>query len=991
MTLTIALVFLFAIASPAATRENPRADASSSARSYLFSASFDYATGKEVIQDRSSANPQAATQQQFVIVRIDFIGNRRVRSDTLKARIFSREGDVYNEETLRRDFQALWNTQFFEDVKLRVEDSPNRADGKIIIFEVKERPQIRRIRYDGNHSVSESDILDRFKERKVGLSVESQFDPTKIKKAEVVLKELLGEHGRQFAKVTPQYERIASSNAVILVFKIEEGPKVKVGKIKFTGNHAFSDRKLIRAMRHDRPYSIPLYFWYIPVLTKTYDRQKLSEDLEVGVRGLYRDNGYFKVSVGEPILENIDTEGYRLGVPLVAGHSHGKAVNITIPIEEGERYHMGTLKIVSADPDKALSLKVEALKGAFPLKQGDIFSTEKVRKALETYGKIYGEYGFIDFTPEPDTEIDEEKKIINLTLKFDEQKQYFVRRIDFSGNTTTRDKVIRRELAIDEGQLFNKRLWEMSILRLNQLDYFDKIEADKAAEIKRNNKDGTVDITLKLKEKGKQSIGLQGGVSGLAGSFIGLTYQTNNFLGLGETLTFSAQFGDLSRSFLFGFTEPYLFDRPISSGFTIFSSRYKFDQARQAALFSGQAVSINPQFVQNYNQDSTGFTVFASYPVRKLSFTRVALNYGLTRTNITAFNDASKLLFTQVQFRSIAGPSALNGIISSTITPTISYNTVNNPVNPTGGKSYYYSFAFSGGPLGGNVNSITNVFDWKYYHPVNKRRNVLGFHASGAFITGYGGGEPPPYSRFYMGGESDIRGFDIRSITPVTFIPVASAQQFTYSCNTCLNGSGGPSPRTVSVPVLGYTITFPGGDTQGFGNVEYRIPIVGSTVQAVLFFDGGTNGILRKGALQLDKTGFTNLTTQFPTVQQDIHLSRRLGIAPGTNFRLRGSTGIEFVVQLPIIQAPFRVYYAYNIHRLHSQLLAPTDFIEASEICDPSLGDRGCTLGRLPATLPPDVWKFQVKPTLDQLLRNPGSLNYFEPARTFRFTVSRTF
>jgi outer membrane protein insertion porin family len=1000
----IALVFLFATASPAGPRENSRADASAVEKPYLFSASFDYASGKEVIEDRSSANPQAATQrpaaaqrqaaeqkQQFVIDRIEFLGNRRVRSDTLKARIFSREGDNYNEETLRRDFQALWNTQFFEDVKLRVEDSPNRVGGKIIIFDVKERPQIRRIRYDGIHSVSESDILDRFKQAKVGLSVESQFDPTKIKKAEVVLKELLGEHGRQFAKVTPQYERIASSNAVILVFKIEEGPKVKVGKIKFTGNHAFSDRKLIRAMRHDRPYSIPLYFWYIPVLTKTYDRQKLSEDLEVGVRGLYRDNGYFKVSVGEPILENIDTASYRLGVPLIAGRSHGKAVNITIPIEEGERYHMGTLKIVSADPDKALSLKVEALKGAFPLKQGDIFSTEKVRKALETYGKIYGEYGFIDFTPEPDTEIDEEKKIINLTLKFDEQKQYFVHRIDFSGNTTTRDKVIRRELMIDEGQLFNKRLWELSILRLNQLDYFDKIEADKAAEIKRNSKEGTVDINLKLKEKGKQSIGLQGGVSGLAGSFIGLTYQTNNFLGLGETLTFSAQFGDLSRSFLFGFTEPYLFDRPISSGFTVFSSRYKFDQARQAALFTGQAVSVNPQFIQNYNQDSTGFTVFASYPVRKLSFTRFALNYGLTRTNITAFNDASKLLFTEVQFRSIAGPSALNGIVASTITPTITYNTVNNPINPTGGKSYYYSLAFSGGPLGGNVKSITNVFDWKYYHPVNKRRNVLGFHASAAFTSGFGGGEPPPYSRFYMGGESDIRGFDIRSITPVTFIPVATTQQFTYTCNTCLDGFGRPLPRTVSVPALGYTITFPGGDTQGYGNVEYRIPIVGSTVQAVLFFDGGTNGILRRNALQLDQTGFTNLTNQFPTAQKDIGLTRQLRISPGTNFRLRGSTGIEFVVQLPIIQAPFRVYYAYNIHPLHSQLLAPQDFIEASEICDPSLGDKGCTLGRLPATLPPDVWRFQVRPAIDQLLKNPGSLNYFEPRRTFRFTVSRTF
>src|SRR5207247_9672472 len=133
-------------------------------------------------------------------------------------------------------------------------------------------------------------------------------------------------------------------------------------------------------------------------------------------------------------------------------------------------------------------------------KQCEIFSTQKVRNDLETYGKIYGEYGFIDFTPEPDTEVDDATKIINLTLRFDEQKQYFVRRIDFSGNTTTRDKVIRRELMIDEGQLFNKRLWELSILRLNQLDYLAQIESDKAAESKRNNKQDNVDINLKLKE-----------------------------------------------------------------------------------------------------------------------------------------------------------------------------------------------------------------------------------------------------------------------------------------------------------------------------------------------------------------------------------------------------------------------------------------------------------------------------------------------------------
>lgn len=961
--------------------------ASRTSATFLISSSLNLLTGETVTREdhaAPAASPQAAQPAPSVIERIDFVGNRRVRNDTLKARIFSRENDAYNEETLRRDFQALWNTQFFEDVKLRVEDSPNRANAKIIIFELKERPVIRRIRYDNIHSVSESDILDRFKERKVGLTVESQFDPTKIKKAEVVIKELLGEHGRQFAKVTPQYERIASSNAVILIFKVEEGPKVKVGKIKFTGNHAFSDRKLIRAMRHDRPYQIPLYITEINVLSKTYDRDKLNEDLEVGVRGMYQDNGYFRVLVKEPVLENIDTQGNKLGLPVpLIGRSNGKAVNITIPIEEGPRYHMGTLKVVSADPDKALSLKVEALKGAFPIKQGDIMNVSKLRKAMKDYTSIYGEYGFIDFTPEPDFDIDDAGKIINLTLKFDEQKQYYVRRIDFSGNTTTRDKVIRRELLIDEGQLFNKRAWEVSILRLNQLDYFDRIEEDKAVEIKRNTKESTVDLNLKVHEKGKQSIGLQGGVSGLAGGFIGLTYQTNNFLGLGETLTFSAQFGSLQRSLQFGFTEPYLFDRPISTGFTIFSSRYSFDQAKQEALLLGQSVSINPQFIQNYNQDSTGFTAFASYPVKRFSFMRLGLTYGLTRTNITAFNAASTLLFQSIQFRSFAGPSALNGIVSSTITPTVSYNSIDNPQEPTKGRSFFYSMAFTGGPIGGNVNTITNVLEVKKFRPIYKRRNILGLHAQVAYITSYGGREIPPFNRFYMGGENDIRGFDIRSISPVTFIPTASAQTIFYN-----DPSSGGALRAFQIPVLTYTATLPGGDLQSFGNIEYRIPIVGP-VQAALFFDGGTDGILNRSGLRLDPSALSgqngctdipplSLPCQFPTAK----ISSTLPIQSGTNFRLRGSAGIEFVVRLPIVQAPFRIYYAYNVHRLHQSIIAQQPFIEPSEIAsikaalfstDPTLFDR------------------VIAPQINTIQNNPGRLNYFEPATTFRFTVSRTF
>jgi outer membrane protein insertion porin family len=978
----IAAFFLsLAASSPATTQKNllagPSASADPASLSRASSSDSPKADSVAVPEPVAGqqATPQAAQQPpngqtQAVVERIEFLGNRRIRTDTLKARIFSREGDAYNEETLRRDFQALWNTQFFEDVKLRVEDSPDRPDGKIIIFDVRERPQIRRIRYEGNKSISESDILDRFKERKVGLSVESPFDPTKIKKAEVVLKELEGEHGRQFAKVTPQYERIASSNAVILVFKIDEGPKVKVGTIKFTGNHAFSDRKLLRAMKHDRPYGIPLYFWDIPVLSKTYDREKLNEDLEVGCRGLYQNNGYFRAVCRDPILTNVDVPHRGVGVPGLRAHV-GKAVNITIPIEEGEQYRMGTLKIVSSDPDKALSLKVDPLKTLFPMKEGDILNVDKLRKALKNYTDAYGQYGFIDFTAEPDFDIDDAAKKINLTLRFDEQKQYYVRRINFSGNTTTRDKVIRRELLIDEGQLFNKRYWDISILRLNQLNYFDKIEADKAVELQKNSKDGTVDINLKLKEKGKQSIGLQGGVSGLAGGFIGLTYQTNNFLGLGETLTLSAQFGEYQRIFQFGFTEPYLFDRPISTGFTVFSSKYNFNQAEQEAQLTGQQVSVNPQYIQNYNQNSTGITLSASYPVKRFSFARVGISYGLTHTDITSFNAASTLLFEQLQYRAISGPSALNGIISSAITPSISYNTIDNPINATKGKSFFYSASLIGGPLGGNVKTISNVFDIKYFHPVYHRRNAIGLHFSTAYITGYGGGEVPPFNRYYMGGENDIRGFDIRSISPVVFIPTVTSQTLFYHDPTA-----GGAQRSFGLPVLVYTATLPGGDSQTSGNIEYRIPIAGPVTMS-LFGDVGTDGIFKTSALHLDPTGIANITSTFP----DAPLTKTLGIYPGTNFRIRDSVGIEFGVNLPIIQAPFRIYYAYNLNRLHSQIAAPDPFLNQS-----TLDNWKKTLDGLA----PNLWENEIAPQLN-FLNNPGRLNYFEPKTTFRFTVGKTF
>ena len=163
-----------------------------------------------------------------------------------------------------------------------------------------------------------------------------------------------------------------------------------------------------------------------------------------------------------------------------------------------------------------------------------MFSTEKLQKGLDNLRKLYGNFGYIDFVPSPDPEAVPGKDQIDLTIDVDEGHQFFVRRIDFQGNTTTRDRVIRRELLIDEGDLYSQQLWDTSILKLNQLGYFDPLKPEDAATITRDTKTNTVDLLLKVKERGKNSIQLNGGVSGISGSFIGFSYSTNNFLGLGR-------------------------------------------------------------------------------------------------------------------------------------------------------------------------------------------------------------------------------------------------------------------------------------------------------------------------------------------------------------------------------------------------------------------------------------------------------------------------
>src|SRR3984957_8930972 len=209
-----------------------------------------------------------------IIEAIEFRGARRVRQDTLQALIYTKKGDRFDEESLHRDFMALGNSGRFDDI--RIEREPGK-EGWIIRFVVVERPVVRTIKYEGNKSVSESDILDRFKDRKVGLVVESQYDPNKVQRARNVLLDLLAEHGHLSATVDPQIRRVPPSSLEI-TFKINEGPKVKVGNIDITGNTVFSDKQVIRAMKNLHPFGLPHSILFESLFAKTYDPSKLDED-----------------------------------------------------------------------------------------------------------------------------------------------------------------------------------------------------------------------------------------------------------------------------------------------------------------------------------------------------------------------------------------------------------------------------------------------------------------------------------------------------------------------------------------------------------------------------------------------------------------------------------------------------------------------------------------------------------------------------------------
>lgn len=834
-----------------------------------------------------------AQQNQRLVEAVEIVGNRRLRKDDILYYVQTRPGDPFNEQQVQRDLQTILQLGFFDKTATRVLTEEGVRGGVNVIFEVKELPIIRDLQFNGLKSVPESDVLKAFRERRVGVSKESIYDPVKSRNAVRVLKELLAEHGHPNAIIEERRDEVSATSTAI-TYVIDEGDRVRVVEIQFEGNTVFGDGKLRSQMKFVKEAGLISRFKSQDVL----HRDKLEYDLRQ-VDNYMRSKGYLQARHGEPRVEGVGKRrtGFPI-LPLPFLSSVDEGLRVTVPIVEGKLYRIGEMKIEGNS-----IFSEDQIRLVIGLNKGDIANGEKIGKALfENLKRIYGQQGFIEYTAEPTPTFKEnpqkpDEGIVDFVVTIEEGKQFSLRRLEFIGNTFTRDNVLRREVLLNEGDIYNQTNWEYSIIKLNQLGYFDPIDKEKDADFRTNEEEATVDINLKVAERGRQQISFNGGISGIGGSFFGLDYSTNNLLGRGEILSLNISAGNRQRYLQFSFTEPYIRNRPITAGFSLFAFTQKFfgegtflsqNTAAQQGLSGNPLDFFNVSEDNLFTRDSYGGSLFVSAPLsefyrkrRFTQFSRIGASYQFSTSSVKdpAVNtqgDAAQ--FIPVIYNQ---PS----IITSRGTLTFTYDTRDQSVDPTRGRELSVAVALAG--LGGDVRTYQPSLSYTQFFRMRRKRSdhpeVFGFRIiagtvgsfatsakvrdsnSLAFVDGV-----PIFERYFLGDEFTIRGYNVRSISPI-----APLDKFVTSRNVVLatNALGTPEP----VPGLDQSqaaiglFTGPGGnnsvqlprfftsvgaDTQILANLEYRIPLIGNTVGLAAFADIGSAFNLRTKSDQLFSSNF---------------------------------------------------------------------------------------------------------------------------------------
>jgi outer membrane protein insertion porin family len=673
--------------------------------------------------------------------------------------------DDTSEKTIEEDFHRLWNTNFLDNLFVEANDYkfPNGTIGKVITYNMEERQRVKIVDYVGSKKLETSKIDEKLKEANAQIRLDTFIDPGLVRKVSGIVRDMLREKGFQFAEVTPEIKEMQGGPKLVHVtFNMDEGPKVKIRSIDFVGNKAIGDGTLKRQLKDNTERGaftdfihFPLWFMSLIGDHGTYQETKFDDDAEKIV-AYYRDHGYLRANVGVPeikVLKDTDDKKTRW-------------VELKIPITEGPRYKVGAFDVAGNTV-----VRTDYLKPLFKMNPGEYYGEKRIRKGLEKAREVYGTGGYYEFTGFPDYKFHDDPNqgqpeapealrppdagktqtngdpLVDVTMRIQEGQQFFVNRITFVGNTTTRDNVIRREMRLVEGMPFNTEALKFSVKRLNQLGYFKALEG-KPGEVdvqKVPTETNKVDVKLKLEEQNRNQLTFGAGVSEFEGFFGQLSFQTANFLGRGESLTLSMSAGSRAQNYSLAFSEPFLFDRNITGGFNVF---------RQDVRYIGQ-----------FTQRSAGAVVTLGLPLS--GFSRFYTNYSYQRVRVTEINELYQDP-TVLARNPFLRDSLLIGQdgerIISKVVPSYIYNTVDQPIFPTSGKRFTTSLDLAG--LGGNTNFYKPMVEGVWYIR-HGGRLTLGMRGQAEYIHSFSGSrELPIFEKLFLGGEYSIRGFDIRTIGP---------------------------------------------------------------------------------------------------------------------------------------------------------------------------------------------------------------------------------
>ncbi|MGH7270051.1 MAG: outer membrane protein assembly factor BamA [Polyangiaceae bacterium] len=722
--------------------------------------------------------PRTAAEQAegLPIVAIELAGNRRVSRDDVTSYLREKPGHLFETKAMTADVHALWDSGFFEDIQVDLSTSDR---GVVLRFILRERPNIKEVSYEGNDEL-DNDKLSEIVEVKQNtiLSVPA------VRRSVQKIKDAYAEKGYFLADVTSEIKP-ARENEVSVKFTIKEHEPVTVRRVTFIGNDHLSDVELRGTMQTGNGG----FFSFGS--GGSYQQDVFERDVLM-LSALYYDKGYLSVQIGTPrAMLTPDRQG----------------IDVVIVIHEGPRYKIRQLRVYEPDPDDP-NREVEPIGGRRALREmiraqsGDTFNRAELIKDLQSVRTLYRDAGYANVEAEPQTELDPVHAQVDIIVPIHRGPLVHVERIEVKGNTKTRDKVIRREMELQEGQLFSETGMENSKRRITALGYFDRVDLSTA----QGSAPDQVVVNVEVTEKPTGTFQVGAGFSSIESFIATAQVQQANVFGGGQSLALQAQVSALRQLVTLRFFEPYFLDSDWNTSVELYDTLYVF-----------------PNFARRSAGGSLTFGYALIQPWLRLSLTATTEWDSLDTSAATTLFGATTSGFSNI-FQQLPLANLFNSGRVFSLRPTLTYDTRDNRLFPTSGVYLQASAEFASSAFGSEFNYLRNQFTGRFYYPLGGGNGqpgsgfVLKLNTQFGLITSPDAQGVPIFQRYFLGGILDVRGFYLRSIG--SRLPLTST----------LDPNSAPIPNGANI----------GGNMEAYENLELEFPIIDKVgIRGVVFFDAG--------------------------------------------------------------------------------------------------------------------------------------------------------